>query len=131
MTHYLIDTDNLKKLDEYDFEGETPPVLADAKKQKWVEIEQNAVPEYDSETHHLEISQEITLDRVVRAYKAISISADELAHNILQKRQQEYGDIGEQLGMIYDDKINGTNLWQAHITKVKADNPKINNSENN
>ena len=42
----------------------------------------------------------------------------------LNKRQIEYGDFGSQLDMIYWDQVNGTSVWQEHIAKIKADNPK-------
>ena len=42
----------------------------------------------------------------------------------IEKRQFEYGSIGEQLDMIYWDKVNGTEKWKEMVDKVKADNPK-------
>lgn len=39
-------------------------------------------------------------------------------------RRQNYPDIGEQLDMIYWDKVNNTNLWQEKITEIKAKYPK-------
>ena len=129
MIHYLINTSDLKnltKIDEHDFGDKIPPILADEKKQKWVEVKEKTTPEYDFETQHLEISTKISLKKISQIYKIIPISADELTQNILRKRQDEYGDISHQLGMIYDDKINDTTIWQDHIAKVKADNPKIN-----
>lgn len=41
-----------------------------------------------------------------------------------RERQKEYLSIGDQLDMIYWDKINGTNLWQEHITEIKTKYPK-------
>lgn len=43
-----------------------------------------------------------------------------------EKRLAEYPDIGEQLDMIYWDKVNGTNLWQEKISEIKAKYPKVN-----
>ena len=40
------------------------------------------------------------------------------------KRMQEYKSIGEQLDMLYWDKVNGTNLWLEHIEDVKSKYPK-------
>ena len=40
------------------------------------------------------------------------------------KRRAVYPDIGEQLDMIYWDKINQTNIWADTINKIKADYPK-------
>ena len=38
-------------------------------------------------------------------------------------RKVEYGDIGEQLDMIYKDAMNDTTTWKDHITSIKANNP--------
>ncbi len=127
MTYYLIDTtdlNNLIKITEHDFNGETPPVLADAKKQKWVEMEYLTKPDYDQNAFHLNISERITLEKAITSFELVPLTTEELNHNILHKRQLAYGDIGGQLDMIYWDKVNNTNLWQDHIAKVKTDNPK-------
>ena len=42
----------------------------------------------------------------------------------VEKRQQAYKPIAEQLDMIYWDRINGTNHWQNHIATVKQTYPK-------
>ena len=42
----------------------------------------------------------------------------------VQKRLAEYPSIGDQLDMIYWDKVNGTNLWQEKITEIKNKYPK-------
>ena len=57
---------------------------------------------------------------------ALDSKADTHQENakVSAKRRNSYGSIGEQLDMQYWDKINGTNLWQEMITKVKTDNPK-------
>ena len=39
-------------------------------------------------------------------------------------RTKAYPAIGEQLDMIYWDKVNGTNLWQEKIAEIKAKYPK-------
>jgi len=44
--------------------------------------------------------------------------------NYIEKRLAEYPSIGDQLDMIYWDKINGTNLWQNKITEIKTKYPK-------
>ena len=41
-----------------------------------------------------------------------------------EKRLAEYPSIGDQLDMIYWDKVNGTNLWQEKIAAIKAKYPK-------
>ena len=39
-------------------------------------------------------------------------------------RKTGYGDVGDQLDMMYWDAVNGTTEWQDHIAAVKAANPK-------
>lgn len=41
-----------------------------------------------------------------------------------EKRSAEYPSITDQLDMIYWDKVNNTNLWQAKIAEIKARYPK-------
>ena len=41
-----------------------------------------------------------------------------------EKRLAEYPSFGDQLDMIYWDKVNGTNLWQSKIAEIKAKYPK-------
>ena len=49
---------------------------------------------------------------------------DEYNFGYIQKRQEAYGSIAEQLDMMYWDGVNGTTTWQDHIAQVKSDNPK-------
>ena len=39
-------------------------------------------------------------------------------------RQIAYTSLGDQLDMMYWDKINGTDKWSDHVAAVKAANPK-------
>lgn len=41
-----------------------------------------------------------------------------------EKRLAEYPPFGDQLDMMYWDKINGTNIWQDTITAIKNKYPK-------
>ena len=41
-----------------------------------------------------------------------------------QQRSSEYKSLGEQLDMIYWDKVNNTNNWQSHIKSIKDKYPK-------
>ena len=41
-----------------------------------------------------------------------------------EKRLAEYPSIGDQLDMIYWDKVNNTNLWQEKIAEIKQKYPK-------
>jgi hypothetical protein len=52
-------------------------------------------------------------------------TAQELAATeYIRLRQEAYLSIGEQLDMIYWDKVNGTNIWMEHISMVKEKYPK-------
>lgn len=42
----------------------------------------------------------------------------------IEKRQEAYPKIEDQLDMIYWDKINNTNLWQSKIAEIKEKYPK-------
>ncbi len=42
----------------------------------------------------------------------------------VEKRQNEYPSISEQLDMIYWDKVNNTNKWQEKIAEIKSKYPK-------
>tara|TARA_Y100000310_G_C20678377_1_gene814405 strand:+ start:1469 stop:1789 length:321 start_codon:yes stop_codon:yes gene_type:complete len=42
----------------------------------------------------------------------------------LKNRLSEYGSAQEQLIMIYNDKINGTEVWSDHITAINRKHPK-------
>ena len=63
-----------------------------------------------------------TIDQL-NGFESEADSAEVLSR-ALNKRQIEYGDFGSQLDMIYWDQVNGTSVWQEHIAKIKADNPK-------
>ena len=41
-----------------------------------------------------------------------------------EQRMAAYPPVGEQLDMIYWDKVNGTNLWQEMIANIKTTYPK-------
>ena len=42
----------------------------------------------------------------------------------VEKRVEAYGPVSEQLGMIYDDKVNGTSNWVKHVQNAKKQHPK-------
>jgi hypothetical protein len=42
----------------------------------------------------------------------------------IRQRVPAYGSIGDQLDMMYWDKVNGTNKWQEFIAGIKAKYPK-------
>lgn len=44
-------------------------------------------------------------------------------------RRQAYGDVGEQLDMMYKDMVNGTTNWKDHVAMVKETVPGPNSEE--
>lgn len=57
-----------------------------------------------------------------RAYCYVKLVPIEESYK--EKRLRIIPSIGDQLDMIYWDKVNGTNLWQEMINKIKTDFPK-------
>ncbi len=47
------------------------------------------------------------------------------AKNYIEKRLNAYPDYGEQLDMIYWDRVNDTNKWEEKISEIKAKYPKV------
>jgi hypothetical protein len=47
----------------------------------------------------------------------------------LMARKVAYGDVGEQLDMLYKDMVNGTSNWIEHIQNIKTTLPKPLSSE--
>jgi hypothetical protein len=70
-----------------------------------------------------EVVEQPTLKECETEWARIQIELSDAA--IDSQRRAEYGTIENQLDMIYWDKVNGTNLWETHITRVKTDNPKL------
>lgn len=82
------------------------------------EVWQNAL-----ENNHNKVNADGTTEKVdtrsqeeIAAWNATQYQRD---------RQFEYKSVEEQLDMQYWDKINGTNLWEEHISSVKNKYPKI------
>jgi len=45
-------------------------------------------------------------------------------HKWKDDRRDAYGDVGDQLDMMFHDLADGSTTWKDHIATVKADNPK-------
>jgi len=58
--------------------------------------------------------------------EAARLQAEYDSLNYQRQRLQNYPAIGEQLDMLYWDKVNGTNNWQTAISAVKNQFPKSN-----
>jgi len=52
------------------------------------------------------------------------VAADEVSADYEINRKIAYGDLGEQLGEIYWDQINGTSVWKDRVTAIKNAHPK-------
>ena len=49
---------------------------------------------------------------------------DEQENGYKRARQEAYPSVGDQLDMLYWDKVNDTTTWKDTIADVKSDNPK-------
>tara|TARA_R100001443_G_scaffold86896_1_gene93521 strand:+ start:494 stop:802 length:309 start_codon:yes stop_codon:yes gene_type:complete len=49
---------------------------------------------------------------------------DEQNNGYKRARQEAYPSVGDQLDMMYWDKVNDTTTWKDTIADVKSDNPK-------
>ena len=49
---------------------------------------------------------------------------DEQDNGYKRARQEAYPSVGDQLDMLYWDKVNDTTTWKDAIADVKSDNPK-------
>jgi len=60
-------------------------------------------------------------DEATDAQKALAkeILAKHNPYDYQEERRKAYAPIGDQLDMIYWDKVNGTDLWVQHIAEVK------------
>ena len=59
-----------------------------------------------------------------RVVEADTHAAEQAANRYKEDRLADLPSIGDQLDMIYWDKVNGTNLWEDLITANKAKHPK-------
>ena len=53
-----------------------------------------------------------------------AVNTEYAKEDYIDKREDAYLPIEEQLDQLYWDKKNGTNKWVEAIDKVKSDNPK-------
>ena len=50
-----------------------------------------------------------------------------MEHSYRPRRKNTYGDIGEQLDMMYHDQVDDTTTWKDHVKSVKDGVPKSDN----
>ena len=68
-------------------------------------------------------AEEETARDAEEAKYADEVVAQELVQ-YQQDRRENYLPIGDQLELIYWDKVNGNELWDEHVATVKSDHPK-------
>ena len=68
----------------------------------------------------LSASDDVTLDWIMK--DGAFVERDEPPVSYAMRRKVAYGDIGEQLDMMYHDQIESTTTWKDHIAEVKAAN---------
>lgn len=69
----------------------------------------------------MEMSPEETRARVEEERIAFE---KQKANQYKYERSAAYGNLFDQLDMIYWDKVNGTSIWIEHCSKVKSQYPK-------
>ena len=73
---------------------------------------------------HIELSAEETEQLQAREKEGIDAAVAYQKVKYKDDRKKAYGDIGDQLDMIFKDQLNGTTIWKDHIESVKAAHPK-------
>lgn len=68
----------------------------------------------------LSADDDVTLDWIMKDGAFVERNAPPVDYSM--RRKVAYGDIGEQLDMMYHDQIESTTTWKDHIAAVKAAN---------
>ena len=68
----------------------------------------------------LSADNDVTLDWIMKDGAFVERSEPPVSYAM--RRKVAYGDIGEQLDMMYHDQIESTTTWKDHIAAVKAAN---------
>ena len=68
----------------------------------------------------LSADNDVTLDWIMKDGAFVERNAPPVDYAM--RRKVAYGDIGEQLDMMYHDQIDSTTTWKDHIAAVKAAN---------
>jgi hypothetical protein len=53
-----------------------------------------------------------------------AVNTEYAKEDYIDKREDQYPSLEEQLDLQYWDQVNGTTKWKEAIAKVKSDNPK-------
>jgi hypothetical protein len=71
-----------------------------------------------------EVALEWTLEYSPKKGHMVWVKRDQPYTDPGMARKVAYGDVGEQLDMLYKDMVSGTNTWVDHIKNVKETLPK-------
>ena len=75
----------------------------------------------DAEFKWCEVPDDTTYDHyMVNGVVIHREENEDLREDAEVARRLAYGDVGEQLDMIYRDNVNGTTEWKDHVANVKA-----------
>tara|TARA_Y100001972_G_scaffold45242_1_gene55889 strand:+ start:240 stop:668 length:429 start_codon:yes stop_codon:yes gene_type:complete len=75
----------------------------------------------DAELKWLEVPDDTTYEHAMINGVVVHRSDNEdLRQDAGVERIIAYGDVGEQLDMMYRDQVNGTTEWKDHVANVKA-----------
>ena len=75
----------------------------------------------DAEFKWCEVPDDTTYDHYMVNGVVIQREENEdLREDAEVARRLAYGDVGEQLDMIYRDNVNGTTEWKDHVANIKA-----------
>ena len=75
----------------------------------------------DAEFKWCEVPDDTTYDHyMVNGVVTHREENEDLREDAEVARRLAYGDMGEQLDMIYRDNVNGTTEWKDHVANVKA-----------
>lgn len=71
-----------------------------------------------------EVTDDWTLEWSPSRNQMIWVERDGAYQDPVVARKVAYGDIGEQLDLMYKDTLDGGTRWRDHIAAVKRDNPR-------
>ena len=75
----------------------------------------------DAEFKWCEVPDDTTYDHyMVNGVVIHREENEDLREDAEVARRLAYGDVGEQLDMIYRDNVNGTTEWKDHVANIKA-----------
>lgn len=97
----------------------------------WLGYQKNTIVVTGDTREELENIPFLKLDRILKTDDRYILVGGEYVLESKAKRNKyaeyrtaEYPSIEKQLDMIYWDKINGTNIWETTITRIKKRYPK-------